>query len=97
MNLVLFFSSQVPNVVPSISAVIGGNALEQYIWRMGIAFFTFPRMLDSFLYLNFFSSSPRSSQPWNAVLNGVVWLLHIGQYLSLFTLTYISSTEYYGE
>ena len=88
---------QVPNIVPSISAVIGGNTPERYIWRMGMAFFSFPRMLDGFLYYNFFSLSPGIGQPGSRILNVVVWLLHVGQYLSLFTLSYVSSTEYYSE
>lgn len=86
---------KVPNIVPSVSAVIGGNTPERYIWRMGMAFFSFPRVLDAFLYHNFFSASPGGGQPVNIVLNGVVWVLHVGQYLSLFTLSYVSSTEYY--
>lgn len=88
---------QVPNIVPSISAVIGGNTPERYIWRLGMALFSFPRILDAFLYHNFFSGSPGSGRQGSSLLNGLVWLLHIGQYLSLFTLSYVSSTEYYGE
>lgn len=87
---------QVPNIVPSISAVIGGNTPERYIWRIGMAFFSFPRMLDSFLYYKFFSSSPGGSGQIS-IMNGIVWLLHVGQYMSLFTLSFVSSTENYGE
>ena len=77
--------------------MIGGNTPERYIWRLGIALFSFPRILDSFLYLNFFSGSPGPAALANSALNGVVWLLHMGQYFSLFLLSYVSSTENYGQ
>ena len=88
---------QVANVVPSISAVIGGTTPERYIWRLGMAFFSFPRMFDAFLYYNFFSHSPGSGRPASLLLNRLTWFLHVWQYLSLFTLSYVSSTEYFGE
>jgi hypothetical protein len=87
---------EVPNIVPSISAVIGGSTPERYIWRLGIAFFSFPRTFESFIYHNFFSTSPgHAASASNSHLNKLVWLLHVGQCLSLFILTYVSSTEYY--
>ncbi|XP_064404861.1 post-GPI attachment to proteins factor 2-like [Halichondria panicea] len=86
---------KVPNIVPSISAVIGGVTPERYIWRFGMAFFSFPQLLNSFLYYNFFGQSSAASEKWYRTLNKLVWLLFVVQNLSLFGLTYVSSVEYF--
>lgn len=96
-NWQLFFPFQVPNIVPSISAVVGGVTPERYIWRLGMAFFSFPRMFDAFLYFNFFSHSPLNSELWYSSLNKLVFVVHVLQYLGLFGLSYVSSTENYCE
>ena len=92
-----FCFPQVPNIVPSISAVVGGVTPERYIWRLGMAFFSFPRVFDAFLYFNFFSQSQLITQLWYSWLNRAVLLVHVLQYLGLFGLSYISSTENFCE
>lgn len=80
-------------MIPSISAVVGGVTPERYIWRLGIALFSFPRLLDSLLYYNFLSQDvARTSLK---TLNKILFVLHWIQYFSLFGLTYVSSKENY--
>lgn len=81
-------------MIPSISAVVGGVTPERYIWRLAMAFFSFPRLFDSFLYYNFLGQGigGRGFLWW---INRLVLLLHWGQYFSLFGLSYISSRENY--
>lgn len=90
-------SLQVPNVIPSISSVVGGVTPERYIWRLGMAFFSFPRLFDSFLYYNFLSQGPGNRSFLRYWGNWLLLLLHWVQYLSLFGLSYVSSKENYSE
>lgn len=82
-------------MVPSISAVVGGVTPERYIWRLGIAFYSFPRLFDAFLYYNFLSQGAGKRDLFHLWGNRLVFLLHWGQCFSLFGLTYISSRENY--
>lgn len=82
-------------MIPSISAVVGGVTPERYIWRFGIALFSFPRLLDSLLYYNFLGQG--MSLVWMKTLNKLLFVLHWVQYFSLFGLTYMSSKENYSE
>lgn len=84
---------RVPNFVPSISSIIGDFTPERYVWRLGMAFFSFPRIFDSFLYYNFFAHSVANSKLWYRLLNRATWLLHVWQYVSLFLLSYVTSSE----
>ncbi len=86
---------QVPNIVPSISAVIGGVTPERYVWRFGMALFGIPQIFNSFLYYNFFGECSLASEKWYRVLNRIVWLLFVVQNLALLGLTYVSSIEYF--
>lgn len=88
---------QVPNVVPSISAVTGGFTPERYVWRLGMAFFSSPRIFDSFLMYNFFAASSAAKQRWYSILNKINWFCYVAENLSLFTLSYVSSVENYRE
>ena len=62
-----------------------------------MAFFSSPRIFDAFLYYNFFLHSPGCVGAASRFLNQLTWALHVGEYLSLFTLTYVSSTENFSE
>lgn len=86
---------QVPNVVPSISSVVGGVTPERYIWRLGVAIFSFPRLLDSLLYYNFLGQDIGGRDHFRRWGNRLLLLLHWVQYFSLFGLTFVSSKENY--
>ena len=88
---------QVPNFIPSISAVMGGHTPERYIWRLLMALFSFPRLFDGLLYYNFFSLSLSNRMTWYRWLNRTVLFLHLWQYVSLFQLSYISSKENFSK
>lgn len=82
-------------MIPSISSVVGGVTPERYIWRLGIAFFSFPRLFDSLLYYNFLSQNLSDGNFLLRLGNKLLFVLHWIQYFSLFGLTYISSKENY--
>ncbi len=88
------FVLQVPNFIPSLSAVVAEVTPERYIWRLGIAFMTSPRSLDSFIYYNLFSLT--ISTFFFKYLNVVLFILQWVQCLALYGLTYVSSIENYG-
>ncbi|XP_065884529.1 post-GPI attachment to proteins factor 2-like isoform X2 [Dysidea avara] len=87
---------KVPNVVPSISAITGGFTPERYIWRYGMAYFSWPRTFDSFLIYGFFAASSLNKEQWYSILNKISWLCYVIEHVSLSTLTYVSSTENYA-
>ena len=60
-----------------------------------MAFFSSPRIFDSFLMYNFFAASTMVKQTWYGILNKINWFSYVAENLSLFILTYISSTENY--
>ena len=60
-----------------------------------MAFFSSPRIFDSFLMYNFFAASSAAKQTCYCVLNKINWFSYVAENLSLFILTYISSTENY--
>ena len=95
---IFWFNSalQVPNVVPSISAITGGFTPERYIWRYGMAYVSWPRTFDSFLIYRFFTASSLNKEHWYSILNKISWLCYVIEHVSLFALTYVSSTENYG-
>ncbi len=62
-----------------------------------MALFSFPQLLSSFIYYNFFGQSSAATEKWYRILNKLVWLLFVVQHLSLLGLTYVSSVEYYRE
>ena len=60
-----------------------------------MAFFSSPRIFDSFLMYSFFAASSAGKQTWYCILNKINWFSYVAENLSLFILTYISSTENY--
>ena len=82
-------------MIPSISAVTGGFAPERYVWRLGMAFFSSPRIFDSFLMYNFFADSSVAKKTWYCILNKINWFCYVAENLSLFMLSYVSSLENY--
>lgn len=93
-------SLQVPNFWPSISKVTGDHLPERYIWRLAIAFTTFPRAMDAILYYNFFAC--RRAQLferswWYRWLNRLNMTFLIVELLLFYTVTLISSKENFSE
>ena len=60
-----------------------------------MAFFSSPRIFDSFLMYNFFAASSVAKHMWYSILNKINWFCYVAENLALFTLSYISSTENY--
>lgn len=82
-------------MIPSISAVTGGFTPERYVWRLGMAFFSSPRIFDSFLMYNFFAASSAAKHTFYCILNKVNWFCYVAENLALFALSYVSSVENY--
>ena len=95
---VAFLIFQVRNYLPSISAAVGSNAPEIYIFRVCIGLHSFPRFAIAFVYYHFYNDaittlSIKSCYPKIVTLNCFFNLLEIS---GLILLTDISSTEDYG-
>eukprot|EP00126_Sphaerothecum_destruens_P015087 Sdes_comp8999_c0_seq1m417 len=85
---------RVYNVFPSISAA-SGRQVQRYIWRMGIAMILTLRLLDGFIYYDFFTSAMFSRRRRPAFLNLLALILHSCEVFSLALLTYVSSSDNY--
>ena len=82
------------NYLPSVSAAIGDYIPQRYIWRLVIALHTVPRIQIAFVYYVYFLSILAKQDANTVFFNCILNLVEI---LSLFGLTFISSTDNYSK
>lgn len=89
----------VPNYLPSISAAIGGEMPEKFIWRVGIALHCLPRIvLFPPVILKHYKNTQlgrryNSTTWWFGPLSLLSCISEVVENGALMTLTYISSTD----
>ena len=55
-----------------------------------------PRLLDSYLSYKYFGTTTPARETWSySILNKINWFCFVAEYLSLFTLSYVTMHENY--
>lgn len=87
----------VPNFWPSISKATGDHLPGRYVWRLAISLTTFPRMMEAFLYYNYFATQKPSlfqQRWWYRWLNRINLFFMVVELFLFYTVTFVSSKEH---
>lgn len=89
---------KVYNFCPSVSAITGISP-QRYIWRIGVALHTGPRLLLASLYPRYFYRRAQQVEPHQRGLFlrlvRANYMLHLAEAFSLVGVTYVSNRENY--
>ena len=94
---------QVPNYLPSVSAVIGGEMPEKFIWRTAVAVHCLPRIVLFASVIHKYYKNTELGRRYNSVtwwfgpLNLLNCISQVVENGALITLTYVSSTDNLGK
>lgn len=77
--------------------MVGDYTPQRYIWRLAIAWMSWLRLFEAVLIYRYFSAlRPGASATWRC-LNLFTAITHVCENMGLAVLTFVSSTENYGE
>jgi len=86
---------QVPNIFPTIRAVIGGMTPGRYIWRVGVALASSSCMLEALIYYTIFHRV--ATNLFYSWLNLLMLVVLMVENMCLVGWTFVSSNENYSE
>lgn len=84
----------VSNPLPSISAAVGNNLPERWFFRYGILLMSHQRLLDGSIHFQWLQRHLLPLKQYQ-ILNHMMYWFHWFENICLFTIAFVSSTEYY--
>lgn len=92
--LIISYSFQVYNFLPSISAAIGNYQPQRFVWTMAITLHALPRFFIALFYHRRYQELIKN--PWTALAR-LAFLLNVIENVCLLGLTYFTSVHNYSE